>query len=71
MRLLLLLVALALANRTIPSVKVYAKCVRDLHGMSQYETSVCGPSTLDFEVFCINLKRTYRCDGAVWRRERK
>lgn len=69
--LLILLAALASANRTVPSAKVYAKCIRELDGMSQYETSICGPETLGFEVFCINFRRTYRCDGTAWRQQRK
>ena len=50
-------------------VKVYTQCVRELDGLEQYEASGCTAESVGFEVFCINLKQTYRCDGVAWRKQ--
>lgn len=67
---ILLLLLLCWAALTVAQpVKVYTHCVRDLEGLEQYEASTCNAGSVDFEVFCINLKHTYRCDGVAWRKQ--
>lgn len=67
--LLLLFILSLVAWSAAEPVKVYAKCVRDLEGLRQYEISICSANSAGFEVFCLNLKRTYRCDGMAWRKQ--